>query len=95
MTAPTCDGALEALAEIVREHVQLLLDQGHPPSRVSFVLAFVATEMGLELAPDSNELVRLVLGAVLNASSEHAKALSQEDTEPSDEAKRPDTATVH
>jgi len=95
MTASNNEAALETLAGIVREHVQALLDNGHPASSVSFVLAFVATELGLELASNPHEPIRVVLGAVLNASSQHAKAQSREDLEVSDEVERPSATTIH
>jgi len=95
MTTTKREPDLDVLAGIIREHVQSLLDKGHSPSSVSFVLAFVATEMGLELAPNQHEPIRLVLGAILNASSQHAENGDEPDPELSDDLERPAAATIH
>lgn len=57
-----------AVLDRVRGHVGALLAGGADTATVAYVLAFVATELGLSFAPDSSEVYGVVLTAACPAT---------------------------
>lgn len=72
MNAETGSNALDEAAIVcrVRESVQALLGEGAAPSALSYALAFVATELGLALAPNPANVFPVVLSAVSHAAAQ-------------------------
>lgn len=98
-TAPdpgTLSVEAEALLERVRTLVREELRQGAEPADLSFVLAFVATELGMAIASDPLQVFPVVLDAVTRATLNRVRASA--DAEKCD-APRPPTrpldAKVH
>jgi hypothetical protein len=70
----------------VRGHVASLLSAGTSGSDISFALAFVATELGLQLSTEPAAVFPVVLHGVVAAACAHEEAAtSQAASEPADD----------
>ena len=85
-----------ALTERLREFVRRQLRDGAEPPHLSFVLAFVATELGLAIAPDPFRVFPVVMEGITKAAANRSEAATRDGEEcdaefPSD----PDRRTLH
>lgn len=87
-------GAAE-LAERLREFVGVQLREGAEPSELSFVLAYVATEMGLAIAPSPISVFPVVLDAVAKATQCRMEAQPQPEEPMLDEVPMSANRTLH
>ena len=72
-TDSTDTRAVEAAEELVRS----LLEDGVPVPDISFALAFVATDLGLQMAPSAEHAIAVVTDAIRQTATTHAFADSK------------------
>ena len=86
---------LDEVMNRIRRSVQRLLNQAADPSDVSFALAYVATELGLVLAPDPVKVFPMVLAGVADAAAQCAKQQDEEAEELATDSQRPCSVVLH
>jgi len=83
----------------VRGHVASLLSAGTSGSDISFALAFVATELGLQLSSQPAAVFPVVLHGVVTAACAHEEPANarpaSETTDDQPTAERPVDAVLH
>jgi len=85
---------MKDISRDVRAVIKSLLDKGAEPSDVSFVLGFLATELGLKVTEGSISVFPVVMTGIIKAVDDAMKEYSQDDEEEED-VDRPRSATLH
>ena len=85
---------MKDISRDVRAVIKSLLDKGAEPSDVSFVLGFLATELGLKVTEGNISVFPVVMTGIIKAVDDAMKEYSQDDEEEED-VDRPRSATLH
>jgi hypothetical protein len=87
---------IAALADSLFDWVKGALESGAAPSAVTYVLAAVATDMGLELGKDPYRVLPVILGAVSDRLKSHAKPANDNEKVAGPEGETPTPqSTIH
>lgn len=86
---------VEELGERLREFVRGQLRDGAEPSDLSFVLAYVATELGLAIAANPVGVFSVVLEGIAKAAASRAEAQQKPAEQAPEEADIPANRTLH
>lgn len=89
----------EELIKQVRSHASSLLRAGVQPSDITFVFAFVATDLGIFINKDPADVYSVVTSALVSASllhrDAHVKAHVQEGKDETTAMERPLSERLH
>jgi hypothetical protein len=85
----------EELMERVREFVRVQLREGAEPCDLSFVLSYIATEMGLAIASNPVGVFPVVLEGIAKAAASRLEADSKPEAPAKEQPAVPSNRTLH
>ena len=83
------------LVKKLRGVVHSLLQDGAPPAQISHTLAFIATELGLSVAPSPVDAFPRVLAGIVNATASHEPDEDEENECCEHSIRFDDNTTIH